>query len=134
MNATRPQLAVGAIVVHDGALLLVRRRRPPAAGKWSVPGGRVERGEQLRDAVAREVHEETGLVVKVGELAGRVERIDDEHHFVILDFFASVKGATAVAAGDDAADARWVPLADVASFDLVDGLLGFLTGIGSLGA
>ena len=131
MNAT-PQVAVGAIVVHDGALLLVRRGRAPAAGKWSVPGGRVEPGERLRDAVAREVREETGLAVHAGELAGWVERIDADHHFVILDFFASVAGATAVVAGDDAADARWVPLHDIATFDLVDGLLEFLTDIGSL--
>jgi mutator protein MutT len=128
-----PVVAVGAIIVDDGRVLLVRRGRAPAAGKWSVPGGRVAAGEQLRAAVAREVREETGLQVIVGDFAGWVERIDEQHHFVILDFFAGpVERARALVAGDDAAEARWVPFAEVPRLDLVDGLLDFLRAVGSL--
>jgi ADP-ribose pyrophosphatase YjhB (NUDIX family) len=134
----RPELAVGAIVVHDEALLVVRRGRSPAVGKWSIPGGRVEAGESLRAAVAREVAEETGLDVDVGELATWVERFGrdpDEYHFVILDFFATVRGhAAAPVADDDALDVQWVPLGAVRDLDLVEGLLDVLVGLGTVPA
>jgi mutator protein MutT len=130
-----PVLAVGAIIVDDGRILLVQRGNEPGRGLWSVPGGRVEPGEQLRQAVVREVREETGLAVIVGDLAGHVERIGEDYHLVILDFFAGpVERNRELTAGDDAADARWVPFADVAGLDLVDGLLDFLRGVGSLPA
>lgn len=131
----QPVVAVGAIIVDDGTLLLVQRGNEPGRGKWSVPGGRVEPGEQLRQAVVREVREETGLAVIVGDLAGWVERIGADYHLVILDFFAGpVERRRDLTAGDDAADARWVPFAEVASLDLVDGLLDFLRQVGSLPA
>jgi mutator protein MutT len=135
MPAARPELAVGAIVVHAGALLLVQRGRGAAVGKWSIPGGRVERGETVREAVAREVREETALAVEVGELATWVERIGDAHdayHYVILDFFATVRGGAAVTAGDDALDTRWVPVAQVGALDLVDGLYDVLVALGTV--
>lgn len=122
----RAEVAVGAVVRHEGRLLLIRRAKPPQAGRWSLPGGRVEPGESLRDAVAREVYEEAGLVVDVGDQVGWVERIGEGHHYVILDFAATVTGATSLRAGDDAAEARWVALDEVASVDLVDGMLTFL--------
>jgi ADP-ribose pyrophosphatase YjhB (NUDIX family) len=127
-------VAASGIVVYEGKLLLVQRGRAPAKGKWAVPGGRVEFGETLRDAVAREVKEETGVTVAVGNFAGWVERIGDEGtHFVILDFFAQPdRPGQSLVPGDDAADATWVPIADVPAFDLVDGLLDFLVSIGSL--
>ena len=131
MSPRRPELAVGAIVVEAGSLLMVRRARAPGAGRWSVPGGRVEAGERVSDAVAREVSEETGVAVVPGELAGWVERIDGDHHFVILDFFASPRtSGSAPVAGDDAADARWVPTGEIAALDLVEGLLAFLEAVG----
>jgi 8-oxo-dGTP diphosphatase len=136
VNSRRaPEVAVGAIVVHDGCLLLVRRGRGARIGKWAPPGGRVEYGETLRDAVAREVREETGIAVRVGNLAGWVERIGDERepfHYVIFDFEATPIGTTMLTAGDDALDARWVPLAEVAALDLVDGLFDFLVQVGSV--
>jgi 8-oxo-dGTP diphosphatase len=122
----RPELCVGAIAVLDGDLLLVRRGQGPAAGEWSVPGGRVEGGELLAEAVVREVEEETGLECVCGALVGWVERLDDDHHFVILDFEVTVLDDSPPRAGDDAAEAAWVPLPEVTERRLVDGLAEFL--------
>jgi 8-oxo-dGTP diphosphatase len=124
---TGPQVCVGAVAVDDDRLLLVRRRNRPGAGSWSVPGGRVEPGETVGEAVVREVREETGLEALCGPLLGWVERIGDEHHFVILDFVVEILDEAEPTAGDDAIDAAWIPLADVAEMtDLVDGLAEFL--------
>ena len=118
---------MGAIVVEDGRLLLIRRGRGPAQGEWSVPGGRVEAGELLAEAVVRELAEETGLEGVCGELVGWVERVGDGHHFVILDFAVTLLDPDAEPiAGDDAADAAWVPLHDIAEHQLVEGLAEFL--------
>ena len=115
-----PQVCVGAVAVDDERLLLVRRGNPPAAGSWSVPGGRVEPGETVGEAVVREVLEETGLDALCGPLLGWVERIGDDHHFVILDFVVEVLEPADPVAGDDALEAVWVPLADVCEMtDLV---------------
>ena len=121
-----PQVCVGAVVVDADRLLMIRRGHGPAAGRWSVPGGRVEAGELLAEAVVRELWEETGIEGVCGELVGWVERFDEDEHFVILDFRVAVLEATAPVAGDDAAEARWVPLVHVADLNLVDGLAEFL--------
>ena len=126
MNEARPQVCVGAIVVSDDELLMIRRGHGPAAGEWSIPGGRVETGELLAEAVVREVAEETGIEVVCGPLVGWVERITDDGHFVILDFHATMLERREPAAGDDATEARWVPLVDVAELRLVEGLAEFL--------
>ena len=128
----RPQLAVSAVAVHAGRLLLVRRRPGRSgAGRWAVPGGRVEPGEPVRAAVVRELREETGLRARCGDLVGWAERIGARDHHVILCFHVDlVDPATAAVAGDDAAALSWVPLARVANHDLVDGLAGFLAGHG----
>ena len=127
----RPEVCVAGVAVHDGGLLLIRRGHGPAAGSWSVPGGRVEHGETLAEAVTREVREETGLECVCGGLLGWVELIDEpgeteDLHFVILDFEVTVLDDQAPVGGDDATEARWVPLDQVVELNLVDGLAEFL--------
>jgi len=120
-------VGVGAVVVEDGRLLLIRRGHGQAQGEWSVPGGRVEAGELLAEAVVRELAEETGLEGVCGELIGWVERLGEDHHFVILDFAVTLLEPEAEpVAGDDAEEAAWVPLHEVADFQLVEGLAEFL--------
>jgi mutator protein MutT len=122
----RPEVCVGAVAVDDERLLLVRRGRGPAAGEWAIPGGRVEGGETLAEAVVREMAEETGLDVVCDELVGWVERIGADHHYVILDFRVQVLDDRSPVAGDDAAEVAWVRLPDVAEYGLVEGLAEFL--------
>ena len=128
MSRARPEISVGAVVVRDDCLLVIRRGHGPGAGEWSVPGGRVEAGETLHEAVVREMWEETGLEVVVERFLGWVERLGDDHHFVILDFVVGLLDAEATAvAGDDAAEAAWVPLHELSEIRLVAGLHEFLT-------
>lgn len=123
----KPEVCVGAVVVLDGRLLLIRRGHGPAQGEWSVPGGRVEAGELLAEAVVRELAEETGLEGVCGELIGWVERVGDGYHFVILDFAVTLLDPEAEpVAGDDAQEAAWVPLHELADLQLVEGLAEFL--------
>jgi 8-oxo-dGTP diphosphatase len=123
----RPEVAVGALAVDHGRLLCVRRGHGPGAGLWSLPGGRVEAGESLHEALVREVFEETGLEVVVDGFVGYVERMGDGYHFVILDFGVTLlDGEADPVAGDDAAEAVWVPFNDLGDLRLVDGLYEFL--------
>jgi len=125
-------VCVGAVVVSDDRLLMVRRGRGPAQGEWSVPGGRVEWGETLAEAVVRELREETGLDGVCGELVGWVERLDADHHYVILDFRVVVLDDASPVAGDDALEATWVPLESITLMRVVDGLVEFLSDHGIL--
>ncbi len=125
-TSQRPELCVGAIAVDDEQILLVRRGRGPAQGEWSVPGGRVERGETLAEAVVRELREETGLNGVCEGLAGWVERVGDGYHHVILDFYVTIIEGAEPTAGDDAAEAAWVSLSEVADLRLTEGLAEFL--------
>ena len=123
-----PRVGVGAVVLDGDRVLLVRRGHAPAAGKWSLPGGLVHVGETTREAVVREVAEECGLAVRAVDIAGVVERVTrDEsgrvrYHYPLVDYLA-VPESTAIEAGSDAAEARWVPIARVAEYDTTDGLL-----------
>ena len=124
---------MGAVAVHDDRLLLVRRGHGPAAGEWSVPGGRVEPGETLHEAVVRETAEETGLEVVVERFLGWVERMGDDHHYVILDFAVTLLEPDASpVAGDDAAEVAWVALGELSELRLVEGLDEFLRDAGVL--
>ena len=118
-----PIVAVGAVVVHQGRALLVRRGRSPAKGAWVIPGGGVELGERVEDAVLREIQEECGIVIALGPLAAVVNRIDrDENgrvrfHYVIIDYFARYQSGE-LRAGSDAVDARWAPLGELPDYAL----------------
>jgi len=118
----KPQVECAGAVVRDGAgrLLLVRRGRPPAEGRWSVPGGRIEPGETAAEAAAREVREETGLDVDVGPVL--ITAVIGDGLFRVQDFAARVVGGD-LRAGDDAAEVRWVDVADLESIGLAPGLL-----------
>ena len=126
MVAPLVETAVGAVAVNGGRLLLVQRGRPPGRSRWSLPGGRVEPGETLRQAVARELHEETGLVGEVGDLVGVAERIGSDHHFVILDFAVEVPPGAAGTAASDADALQWVDADELAALALVDDLWAWL--------
>jgi 8-oxo-dGTP diphosphatase len=113
----RPVVGVGGVVVSNGKVLIVKRAHEPRKGEWSLPGGRVELGESLVDAVRREIKEETGLDVEVGvvvEVFDRIHHHDGRvrYHFVLVDFLcAPVRGT--LRAGDDAEDVRWVTAAEL---------------------
>ena len=126
-------VCVGVVDVEDGKLLLVRRKNSPSAGRWSLPGGRVEKGESLREAAAREAAEETGLSLEIGELVGTAEIETDDERLVISDFRAERSVPRSLPrAGDDALEARFIPLGDVGVLDLADGLAHWLADHGVL--
>ena len=119
----QPVVGVGAVIVCDDKLLLEKRKNEPGKGKWSIPGGLVELGENVEQTVMREVEEETGLEVEKPEHIDVVDNIiRDEsgrvkYHFVIIDYFMRLKGGTLKAASD-AEELKWVPLSDVEKYDL----------------
>ncbi|HWG65319.1 MAG TPA: NUDIX domain-containing protein [Streptosporangiaceae bacterium] len=128
-----PIPCVGAIITDAaGRLLLIKRGHDPGAGLWSLPGGRVEPGESDEQAVVRELHEETGLWVHCGSLVGSVRRPGPGGTVLdIRDYAATVTGGT-LAAGDDAADARWVATDEMSALALTSGLAEALTAWGVL--
>ena len=116
-----------------GRLLMIKRGHEPGAGLWSIPGGRIEPGETDAEALVREMFEETGLAVEVGPLIGSVRRPGLDGAVIdIRDYAATVTGGT-LRPGDDAADARWVDLADLAALEITEGLIEALTDWGVLG-
>ena len=116
-----PKVAVAALAVKDGKILLVKRKYPPGAGKWSLPGGHVELGERLEEAVLRELKEETGVDGVVKGFLAPVEYIEQDggqvrYHFVILVYLVEATGEPH--AGGDAAEAAFVPLEEALKMDL----------------
>jgi mutator protein MutT len=119
----RPYVGVGAVIVQDGKVLIVKRKYDPLAGQWSLPGGGVELGETLEDSVVREMLEETGLEIEVGPVIEVFDRItrdsngDVRYHFVLVDYLCwPVAGE--LRASSDAEDARFVDPADLAQYNL----------------
>jgi len=126
-RSVTPKAAVSAIIIEDDRLLLIRRAKDPNKGLWSFPGGGIELGETAAEACAREVFEETGLVVDVGSVAGVRDVIGRDgggvsYHYVIVNFRAKVVSGELIA-GSDAQEARWVSLGDLADQELTPGLI-----------
>jgi len=116
-------VGVGAVIVHEGRVLLVRRNTEPLKGEWSVPGGVLELGEKLRDGAAREALEETGLQVEVEEVLDVFDSIfpdadgRTQYHFVLVDFLCRVISGEAVA-GSDVSEVKWVTEAEIDALEL----------------
>lgn len=120
-----PIVGIGGVIIDGGRALLVKRGTSPLKGEWSIPGGTLELGETSRDGVKRELNEETGLVVRVGDLIEVFERIvPDEtgrlkYHFVILDYLCEVEDGSA-RAGSDVTDVAWAAEAELNQYSLTE--------------
>ena len=121
----RPIVGVGAVIVSDDRVLLVRRANEPLKGEWSLPGGAVEVGETLRAAVAREVLEETGLEVEVGPVVEVLDRIRldpgrrVEYHYVLIDYLCRPTGGS-LACASDAEDVAWAGMHELADYQVAE--------------
>jgi ADP-ribose pyrophosphatase YjhB (NUDIX family) len=128
-----PRVGVGAVVLDGDRVLLVRRGGAPSPGKWSIPGGLVQLGERIEDAVRRELREECSLEIRLLGVCGAIDRVVPgpaaapdgrptvRYHYVIVDYAAVPVGGT-LCAGSDAAEACFVPVADLARYETTDGL------------
>jgi 8-oxo-dGTP diphosphatase len=124
----RPILGVGAIIIEAGCILLVERGREPLKGYWSLPGGAVEVGEQLTEAVRRETLEETGLEIEPVSVVEIFERItrdavgSAEYHYVLVDYLSRVTGGE-LKAGDDVSKAQWVERSCLGQYRITEGTI-----------
>ena len=112
-----PIAGVGAVVIEDASILLVRRAQPPLLGEWSIPGGAVELGETLEEAIAREVREETGLAIAPISILKTFDRIERganggvRFHFILVDFLCSLEaGQKSPRAASDVSEVQWAPI------------------------
>ncbi len=127
-----PLIGVGAVIVQNELVLLIRRGMEPAKGEWSIPGGLVNVGETLRDAAIREVLEETGLLIEPFQLVELVDRIfkDDlgrvRYHYVLADFLCHVRGGSLLA-GSDAIEAKWFCRDELEELNLAEITLNVIT-------
>jgi len=124
---TQPIVGVGAVIIQNGKLVLVKRGVDPGKGKWSIPGGAVELGEGVRDTAIREAKEECGLDIElVGDTP--IDAIDNiiegekrrlQYHYILLQFLARPKGGT-LKPTSDVTEVRWVPIEEVEKYDLTN--------------
>jgi ADP-ribose pyrophosphatase YjhB (NUDIX family) len=120
-----PLVGVGAIIIEDARVLLVKRAHPPLQAQWSIPGGVLEVGELIREAAVREAREETGLIVEPEDLLGVYDRIlrnpeeRVQYHYVLIDFFCR-RGGGELLAASDAAEVRWFAREELAPLKLAE--------------
>jgi ADP-ribose pyrophosphatase len=120
-----PRLAVGAIVIEDGKVLLVKRKYPPKKGKWAIPGGSVNLGETLQAAAEREIKEETGLDIKAGEPVHTFDLIEKDSngkirfHYVVVDLHADYVSGI-IQPDDDVSDAGWFGPEEINALDVTE--------------
>ena len=117
ITVSGPIPAVGVICFKGDKVLLIKRSKPPKKDDWSLPGGRIEQGETRREAALRELMEETGVTAKLLDKVAEIDADFGSHHFILHDFLA-IWEAGKVRAGDDAADARWFELDDIAALGM----------------
>ncbi|SRR6266513_4457803 len=121
----QPLIGVGAIIIKDRRVVLIKRGKPPLLEEWSIPGGMLELGETLRQGAEREAFEETGFTVRATELLGVFDRIVPDanqrtsYHYVLIDFFCEIISGE-LCAGHDASDARWFTPQEVAALPLAE--------------
>ena len=131
LHPKQPMVGIGAVLICEGKILLEKRKNEPGRGKWSIPGGLVDLGENLEQTVIREVKEETRLDVYDPELIDAVDNvtIDDDgkvrYHFVIIDYFVRLKGGT-IKASSDAEELQWTPFEEVENYVLTETFREFL--------
>jgi len=124
-------VAVGAILIKDNKILLVKRNKDPSKGRWAIPGGSVRLGERLQEAVEREIREETGLIVKAGDPVYTFDFIERDKggrirfHYVIIDLAADLVGGE-LHPSDDAIDARWVSPEEIEEVEATESTKAFL--------
>jgi ADP-ribose pyrophosphatase len=136
---TVPLVGVAGVVIRDGCVLMIRRGREPGRGRWSIPGVRLRLGETVRDGVAREVLEECGVRVRVGQVLGVADLIvpDDDggirYHYVLIDLAADhLSGQPRP--GSDVLAARWVPFDELPALEMPDRLRDLLSRVTKAGA
>jgi len=126
-----PVVCVGVVCIESGMVLLVKRAGEPNKGYWSIPGGRVEFGETLREAALREIREETGLSVRLGRLIEAVDIIgkDDaghvKYHYVVIDYEGYIEGGE-LRAGGDAEEVRWIPLERLRDYQVTNSTISLI--------
>ncbi|MBN2425296.1 MAG: NUDIX hydrolase [Calditrichaceae bacterium] len=131
MKKEFPVIGVGAVVIHKNKILLVKRKNPPSMGLWAIPGGKVNSGEKMKDAVERETIEETGIKIKCGEIIHVFEVIEYEKqdklkfHYIIVDFLAEYLSGNVIS-GDDAEDAGWFSAQELTSMRLNEEMIKLL--------